>query len=60
MLAGVLQVLFRNQIRFLMGAYLYGLAGIFIGLWLYHSRFIPCAEGMMCRPTERVGKWLMN
>lgn len=24
-----------------MGAYLYGLAGIFIGLWLYHSRFMP-------------------
>ena len=41
MLAGVLQVLFRNQIRFSWALIFYGLAGIFIGLWLYHSRFMP-------------------
>ena len=47
MLAGVLQVLFRNQIRFSWALIFYGLAGIFIGLWLYHSRFMP-------RPKEDV------
>ena len=41
MLAGVLQVLFRNQIRFSWALIFYGLAGFFIGLWLYHSRFMP-------------------
>ena len=41
MLAGVLQVMFRNQIRFSWALIFYGLAGIFIGLWLYHSRFMP-------------------
>ena len=41
MLAGVLQVMFRNQIRFSWALIFYGLAGIFIGLWLYHSRLMP-------------------
>ena len=40
-LAGVLQVVFRNQIRFSWALIFYGLAGIFIALWLYHSRFMP-------------------
>ena len=44
MLAGVLQVKFRNQIRFSWALIFYGLAGIFIGLWLYHSRFMPRPE----------------
>ena len=47
MLAGVLQVLFRNQIRFSWALIFYGFAGILIGLWLYHSRFMP-------RPKEDV------
>ena len=41
MLAGVLQVIFRNQIRYTWALIFYGLAGIFIGLWLYHCRFMP-------------------
>ena len=41
MLAGVLQVMFRNQISFSWALIFYGLAGIFIGLWLYHSRLMP-------------------
>ena len=40
-LAGVLQVVFRNQIRFSWALIFYGPAGIFIALWLYHSRFMP-------------------
>ena len=46
-LAGILQVVFRGQIRFPWALIFYGLAGLFIGLWLYHSRFMP-------RPTEDV------
>ncbi len=41
-LAGILQVVFRNQIRFSWALIFYALAGIFIGLWLYHSHFMPC------------------
>lgn len=41
MMAGLLQVMFRNQIRFSWALIFYGLAGIFLGLWLYHSRFMP-------------------
>ena len=40
-LAGILQVVFRGQIRFTWALIFYGLAGLFIGLWLYHSRFMP-------------------
>ena len=46
-LAGILQVMFRGQIRFTWALIFYGLAGLFIGLWLYHSRFMP-------RPIEDV------
>ena len=46
-LAGILQVVFRGQIRFTWSLIFYGLAGLFIGLWLYHSRLMP-------RPTEDV------
>ena len=46
-LAGILQVVFRGQIRFTWALIFYGLAGLFIGLLLYHSRFMP-------RPTEDV------
>ena len=46
-LAGILQVVFRGQIRFTWALIFYGLAGLFIGLWLYHSRFMP-------RPKEDV------
>ena len=46
-LAGILQVVFRGQIRFTWALIFYGVAGLFIGLWLYHSRFMP-------RPKEDV------
>lgn len=59
MLAGVLQVLFRNQIRF-------SWALIFTD-WQVSSSVCgsttaaSCrARRMMCRPTERWVKWLMN
>ena len=40
-LAGVLQVLFRNRIAFTWSLIFYGLAGLFIALWLYHGINMP-------------------
>jgi PAT family beta-lactamase induction signal transducer AmpG len=39
--AGVLQVLFRNRIAFTWSLIFYGLAGLFIALWLYHGVKMP-------------------
>lgn len=39
--AGMLQVLFRNRIAFTWSLIFYGLAGIFIALWLYHGLRMP-------------------
>lgn len=39
--AGVLQVVFRNKIAFSWSLIFYGLAGLFIALWLYHSVAMP-------------------
>lgn len=41
MLAGVLQVLFRYQIRFSWGLIFYALTGLFIAFYLYHSFVLP-------------------
>lgn len=40
-LAGILQVLFRNQIAFTWSLIFYGLTGIFIALWLWHGFILP-------------------
>ena len=37
MIAGNLQVVFRNTIRYSWSLMFYGVAGLFIALWLYHS-----------------------
>ena len=47
MLAGVLQVIFRYQIRFSWGLIFYALTGIFIAFYLYHNFVLP-------RPDEDV------
>lgn len=39
--AGMLQVLFRNRIAFTWSLIFYGLAGLFIALWLYHGLRMP-------------------
>lgn len=44
-LAGVLQVVFRNRIAFTWSLIFYGMAGLFIALWLYHGFKMP-------RPVE--------
>ena len=41
MIAGNLQVMFRNTIRYSWSLMFYGVAGLFIALWLYHSFILP-------------------
>ena len=38
---GILQLYFRNQIAFTWSLVFYGLAGIFIAIWLYHGYILP-------------------
>jgi len=44
MIAGNLQVLFRDNIRYSWSLMFYGVAGLFIALWLYHSYVLPRPE----------------
>lgn len=41
MIAGNLQVLFRDNIKFSWSLMFYGVAGLFIALWLWHSATLP-------------------
>ena len=41
MIAGNLQVVFRNSIAFSWSLMFYGVAGLFIALWLWHSYVLP-------------------
>lgn len=40
-LAGILQIVFRNRIAYTWSLLFYGLAGLFLALWLYHSMKLP-------------------
>lgn len=42
MIAGNLQVLFRNSIKYSWSLMFYGVTGLFIALWLWHSLVLPC------------------
>lgn len=41
MIAGNLQVIFRNSISYSWSLTFYGVAGLFIGLWLWHNYVLP-------------------
>lgn len=41
MIAGNLQVIYRNSINFSWSLMFYGVAGLFIALWLWHSYILP-------------------
>jgi PAT family beta-lactamase induction signal transducer AmpG len=43
-LAGMLQLLFRNQKAFTWSLVFYGLAGLFLAIWLYHNSIMPRAQ----------------
>ena len=53
MIAGNLQVVFRNNIRYSWSLMFYGVAGLFIALWLYHSYILP-------KPLEDKGMESLN
>jgi len=40
-LAGMLQLVFRNQNAFTWSLLFYGLAGLFLAIWLYHAYIMP-------------------
>lgn len=42
MVAGNLQVMFRDSIRYSWSLMFYGVTGLFIALWLWHSFVLPC------------------
>lgn len=49
MIAGNLQVIFRNSISLSWSLTFYGIAGIFIALWLWHSAILPKPEEDIAR-----------
>lgn len=49
MIAGNLQVIYRNNIPFSWSLMFYGVAGLFIALWLWHSYVLP-------RPAEDISR----
>ena len=55
MIAGNLQVLFRDRIAYSWGLMFYGVAGLFIALWLYHSLVLPKAEEQRPATAEPSG-----
>jgi PAT family beta-lactamase induction signal transducer AmpG len=50
--AGVLQVVFRNQKAFTWSLVFYGLAALFIAIWLYHAYIMPRAADDKPHPTN--------
>jgi PAT family beta-lactamase induction signal transducer AmpG len=50
MVAGNLQVIFRGSIRYSWSLTFYGLAGVFLALWLWHSQMLPHARNDRQRP----------
>lgn len=56
-LAGVLQVVFRNRIAFTWSLIFYGLAGIFIALWLYHGLQMPRSDADRQRESSIAEVW---
>lgn len=50
MVAGNLQVIFRGSIRYSWSLTFYGLAGVFLVLWLWHCKAMPYARDDHSRP----------
>lgn len=55
--AGVLQVIFRNRIAFTWSLIFYGLAGLFIALWLYHGLRMPRPDADQQRDSSFAEVW---
>lgn len=59
-IAGNLQVLYRNEIRFSWSLTFYGVTGLFIALWLWHSRALPKPAEDDKKPYQGVGPVLLK
>lgn len=57
MIAGNLQVFFRGSIRYSWSLMFYGVTGLFIALWLWHSLVLPCPTSD--RGVRNVGAGVM-
>jgi len=59
---GILQVYFRNRIAFTWSLVFYGLAGLFIALWLWHGWIMPrpSSDRSSGESAEEVWKGLKN
>ena len=55
MVAGNLQLLFRDRIAYCWSLMFYGVAGLFIALWLYHSCILPRPEDESNSPAQPSG-----
>ena len=51
-LAGMLQLVYRNQQAFTWSLVFYGCAGLFLAIWLYHSSLLPHAQKDVSHPTN--------
>lgn len=64
MVAGNLQVLFRNSIKYSWSLMFYGVTGLFIGLWLWHSYILPSPKAdtglQKATPTEIWNKLVLS
>lgn len=56
-IAGILQVLFRDRQAFTWSLIFYALSGIFILLWLFHSRILPRPEADAPREIKASETW---
>ena len=55
MIAGNLQVFFRGSIKYSWSLMFYGVTGLFIALWLWHSLVLPCPVSDRGLRKVRVG-----
>jgi len=51
-LAGMLQLVYRNQQAFTWSLVFYGCAGLFLAIWLYHGHMLPRAKNDVSHPTN--------
>ena len=57
MIAGNLQVIWRNSISFSWSLMFYGVAGLFIALWLWHSYILPHPKEDEARSSNAADIW---
>lgn len=59
-LAGMLQLVFRDQKAFTWSLVFYGLAGLFLAIWLYHCYIMPDGERQLAKGEEHIFQALID